>query len=241
MHDWRQLIGERVGNLRLCHEAQDEIVRELAAHFEQLYEDERQRGAGEHEALAAALGSVGNWGHFRREIRDAKETLMTTKPWKRQVLYPGMLALVLSGLVTWGFYALRVFFGIPAHEEYLWRTVWFGEATATVFLVPWLLTLPLVGATVAWWARRCGASPAQRLLAACFPAFLNIAIFIVGTMIASVVRMTQGRSLRLVIAGVMLYSLSWIATPAIAAMLGALPFCFGTGTPERGEQVGAAA
>lgn len=224
MHDWHRLIGQRLGNLRLCNEAQDDIVRELAAHFEEIYDDAQRQGVGAADAYAAALNSAGNWRQLRRGIRSAKETMMTTTPWRRQVLWPGMLALILSGLSTWLVYALRHSGLIALHEEYVWRVVWLREASATVFFVPWLIALPFIGAMTAWYARRNGASPAQRLLACSFPGLLNLALFTAGFLITLVLEIDHQVSFRVKIVAFLLYGFSWILCPAVAAMLGALPF-----------------
>jgi hypothetical protein len=224
MHDWQKLIGERLGNLRLCNEAQDDIVRELAAHFEEIHDDARRQGASEKDAYAAAMDSVGNWSRFRRNLRNAKETLMTTTPWKRTVLWPGMLALILSGLSSWLIYALR-HSGLSAmHSEYVWRVVWLGESSATVFYVPWLVALPFVGAITAWYARRNGASMSQRLLACAFPGLLNLALIVAALLLGTMLGIDRQVSGRVKFVGILLFGLSWILAPIVTAMLGALPF-----------------
>jgi hypothetical protein len=224
LQSWEQTVRRHLGKLHLCPETEGDVIRELASHFEQLYEEALESGASESDALAGAVHSVRHWARFRRDIRNAKETLMTTVPWKRHVLWPGMLALALSGLSESIVYATRFHSG---GNTRIWHVAWSGNHSAAVFYLPWLAALLFVGAVSAWFARRNGASASRRLLVATFPALLNLAIFLTLLVMVTVLRADGQVRLvdKLVSFGV--YMIPWVLTPAACGMIGALPFVLG--------------
>jgi hypothetical protein len=61
MPDWSALVRERVGSLNLLRTTEEEIVSELAAHLEDLYEAQIAGGMDESEAFERALDPA-TWG-----------------------------------------------------------------------------------------------------------------------------------------------------------------------------------
>ena len=69
MPDWTEIVKMRLGALGLDPERETEIIEELAAHLEDLYEGFRCQGIGEPEAFQRAAASVNDWPRLRRAIQ----------------------------------------------------------------------------------------------------------------------------------------------------------------------------
>ena len=72
MRDWNALVRERLSGRGLTDVQQDEVVAELAAHLEDLYEHERSLGATENGAISRALDEVADWRRLSRNISRSK-------------------------------------------------------------------------------------------------------------------------------------------------------------------------
>jgi hypothetical protein len=106
--------------------------------------------------------------------------------------------------------------GIPATSVYF-----LGDKPIMVSL-PWLAWLPLVGAVGAYWSRRAGGGWKERLLSALTPAismwaivqltFIGLSLFMDSVIVAA--------------EWMALFSLElgWVLAPAVALIIGALPF-----------------
>lgn len=224
MPDWEGLVQQRLGRLHLDPQVARDIVRELAGHLQDHYEAALAAGAPEPQAFSGALGQIGSGCTLARNIRNAREDMFTTTPFKRRVLWPGMVALVLSGLSFLFIYGL----GYKGHEK-MFNVVWFNESAAMVFYLPWLIALPFVGAVGAWLARRNGGTAAHRILAATSPALLNLGIFVVLFAVAVPVDLflRHATSFSLMLIAFCVYMVPWVITPAACGLLGAAPFLFG--------------
>jgi len=67
--DWMQLVRERLAASRSCGH---EVVAELAAHLEEVYEEALARGSSETEAMRIALQQVDDWQALSTEISRTK-------------------------------------------------------------------------------------------------------------------------------------------------------------------------
>jgi hypothetical protein len=72
MHDWRQLVRERLPPLALPGPREEEIREELAQQLEQVFEQALAAGASETEAAARALAQMGDWELLAAEIAGAE-------------------------------------------------------------------------------------------------------------------------------------------------------------------------
>ena len=230
MREWEMAVSERMIGLKLCAEARNDVVRELASHFEDIYDDARERGTGEQDARDEALGSVRDWRRFTRDVQHEKETFMTTTPFRRKVVYPGLIALVTACIPLW-ITSVMHHYG----SQYIFHVV--DARRYFVFNIPWLVSLLAAGAAGAWFSSRNGGSIAQRISAALFPAFLFL-VSILSAMAFSFVVVTIARilhigprtgdfrggtplewSLRII----MLLT-PWVFANAISCLVGAAPF-----------------
>jgi hypothetical protein len=86
----------------------------------------------------------------------------------------------------------------------------------------WLLALPPLGALGAWWSKRAGGGPWERVLAGVSPAspvaLLCLGVFPVAAVVDSHV------PLRMLLSSLGVALLNWSLIPGVALFLGALPF-----------------
>ncbi|HXZ28587.1 MAG TPA: hypothetical protein VEG08_11395, partial [Terriglobales bacterium] len=160
MPDWQVLLRARLGPLRLSPQMEDEVVAELAAHFEDECRERAEAGVPADEAVHSTLAQVPDWQRFRRDLQHSKEDPMNHRT--RALWLPGALTCLFSYLAQ----AMMVRAGLK--PEYVWRASEFGIA-GIAFYLPWFFPLPIVGALGAWWSRRAGGTLRERLLAALLP------------------------------------------------------------------------
>ncbi len=155
MPDWQKLVRQRLWGLALDASEKEEVHAELAAHLDETFESLRTKGLPEHEAMQQTLAQVADWQDLRRRIQTArtKEYIMNDRV--KQFWFPAMVTLLLS----MGLLMLIQIFGPK-----LWAVWWFGRsrwsfvAPSERVYVPWLLSLPLVGAFGTYFSHRAGAS-----------------------------------------------------------------------------------
>src|SRR5580700_11199555 len=99
MPDWSAWVREQVGSLNLPRVTEDEIVRELAAHLEDIYEEHIAGGMDESEALARTPGRT-SWRGLANDIesvkRKEKEKEEGMNRRTKQIWFPGLVTLALS-------------------------------------------------------------------------------------------------------------------------------------------------
>jgi len=156
MPDWQLLIGQRLAKLALGPGDRLEVIEELAAHLEELFADLLRQGFAEEAAAQLCLNEVKDWHTLRRKIQTArrKETVISNRV--TQFWLPGILTFALS----MSFLALAEIFGPP------WVLTW---GHAQLFCVPWLFSLPLVGAVGAYLSFRAGGSRRAIFFSIVFP------------------------------------------------------------------------
>lgn len=134
MPDWSAVVGERLLLLDLPAKERQEVVTELAAHFEDLYEEEMRKGLSEPEARENVTSELVRWRKLARDIHSAKlaEGIMNART--RQLWLPGLVSLATS------MFFLMILIQISMLPRYL------GRSPLQMVLLPWLALLPLCGA-----------------------------------------------------------------------------------------------
>lgn len=213
MRDWSVLVGQRLAGLALERQEKDEVIAELAAHLEETCEDSLSRGMAEEEAVQRALSQAGNWRDLRRKILSAKRREQVMEKRIRQLWIPGFLTLILSML----FLATFRKFGFQP------RLVGIGPS-AVLFYMPWLLSLPFVGALGAYISSRADGSRGTMLLASVFPAIALTFAFLFMFPFSATIELITGRPVDFShVATVLLKDgIGWIVLPAAALLLGGL-------------------
>lgn len=216
MRDDQELIRERLGKLGLGARRENEILRELEEHLEDHASALEARGVAKDTALREALDCVPNWPELRNEIVSA-ETEEATMNYRTKALWlPVLCALTMSH----GFLALMQIFGAPAHFYLLSL----GKSVHALceFIVPWLISQPVVGAIAAYWSRRAGGTLRYQLLAALAPSIALLGLFVLILPWAMIVEKPSAPLIRL--AAFLILTVTWVLLPAIPLLLGAAPF-----------------
>jgi len=95
MRDWKHLVSERLGRTKLPSEEREEVVEEIALHFEECYDELCEVGSPDPEGYT--LAQVPDWKALGRKIRRAKEGLMNKSI---RILVCGMLTGSLAAVVA---------------------------------------------------------------------------------------------------------------------------------------------
>lgn len=195
MPDWEKLVSGRLAQLALDERERQEVVAELAAHLEEIYEAFRQKGASHDDAIRGALLQVNDWNKLRQEIYVArtKENAMNVRTSRLWV--PSFVTLVASVITLVGFAFLGLKpgpFGSQAHHEIWWGHLVGGIASGPYMVneyTVWLMGLPLIGALGAGLSRRAGGTLRDIVISAVFPALAWLTIlFVVQSFAASLGR-----------------------------------------------------
>src|ERR1041385_8826542 len=96
MPDWGALIHAHLGSMNLPEATKEEVVTELAAHLQDIYEEKIAEGAGEGRALEFALEESANCRLLVKNIERAKrkEEIMNSRP--KQFCLPALVSLTAS-------------------------------------------------------------------------------------------------------------------------------------------------
>lgn len=150
----------------------------------------------------------------------------------QQLWIPGFLTLILSTLLLMAF---QEAFGVKP------RIVASGPS-AILFYVPWLVSLPFVGALGAYLSSRAGGSRRTVLLASMFPAVALATAFLLMFPIGMIVEWVTRNDLSFKEVAITLLSnwVGWIVVPGAALLAGGLivHLLFGRGLSSRGSAIG---
>jgi hypothetical protein len=139
-----------------------------------------------------------------------KESTMPSRV--KQFWIPGFLAFVLS----MGALALMQKFGPKP-----WVLVWSSHLPVSMLYIPWLLSLPLVGAIGAFLSHRAGGSQRAVLSSVVFP----VLPFLVATLVVLPVSLILDHFIahNIAPAALLMALLGWVLAPGVALLVGGLP------------------
>jgi hypothetical protein len=211
MPDWDALVRYRLDGLSLGLDERREVITELAAHLEETFEALSRQGVPEEAAKERTLSQVEDWQALRRKIQTArrKESIMSNRV--RQFWLPGFATLFLSTILL----ALTEIYGPKP-----WIMSW-GHPPVEMIYVPWLLTLPFVGAVGAYLSYRAGGSGRAIFLSTIFsalPFFASIVVILPVSLVFDHFIAHNIAPMALVLA-----LLGWVLIPAAALLAGGLP------------------
>jgi len=216
MPDNRELIQERLGKLGLGTRRDEEIVRELGEHLEDHAAALEALGVAQDAAAREALDSVSNWAEFREDLL-AAETEETIMNYRTKVFWlPALCALILSN----GLLALIQIFG-PLPRFY-WLSQDMSMRPYFTFIIPWLISQPVVGAVAAYWSRRAGGGLLHQLLAALAPAIALLGLFLVILPFSVIMEKHVSHDIQLT--GFLVLTVTWVLLPSLPLLVGAAPF-----------------
>jgi hypothetical protein len=181
MTDWQELVRQRLSGLALGAAEKDEVQAELASHLEDACEALRAEGLPETDAVQRALAQVPDWKDLQKKIVFAKQEGGLMQKRLQQLWIPGFLTLILSTFSlmtaqTCGFHA---------------PIFWSGPRPILLY-VPWLLSLPPLGALGAYLSSRAGGSLRTILLVSVFPVLALTTAFLLMFPIGLIIEKVTG-------------------------------------------------
>lgn len=208
MPDWISLVRERLHSLDLPENDRRQVINELAAHLEDLYEEQICNGLSQSEACERVMTEVDGWRPLAKDIQRAKLKEDMMNPRTKQLWLPSLVSLTTAMLSLMSLTLLGV-----------QPRLFYAHHAITTLYFPWLAVLPLCGAAGAYLSRRAGGELLVCLVSSLFPAATLFACFffilldsIFGT----------GRALTL--SSFLLFVWNWVFLPGAALLLGAAPF-----------------
>jgi hypothetical protein len=214
MPDWQELVRLHLSGLALDPSEKEEVHEELAAHLEESYEVFCRQGLPEKEAAHRTLEQVSDWQDLQRRIFVAKRRSHPMQKRVRQLWIPGFFTLILSTLLLMALQRLGFQPRIIS---------WSGPGTI-LFYVPWLLSLPVIGAVGACLSSRAGGSRGTMLFASAFPAVALTAAFLLMFPIGFVIQRIIGREVDFgsVATALLADGIGWLLVPGVALLAGGL-------------------
>lgn len=218
MHEWQQMVRERLGTLGIAPQLEEEVVAELASHLEDRCTSAVNKGMTEPAAIAKALEEVPDWIALNHEILAAKKEEPMNE--RTRILWlPGMTMLI-SAFILMSAVALVVG---DEDDVVRLRDALTHPSAAMFIFAAWLVMYGVFGAVGAHWSRRAGGSATTRLLAGIFPIALHLVIF-VAVFTATSLQVSPRTPEWLVPSFLLRVFLTFILLPGIAMAVGALPF-----------------
>ncbi len=206
MPDWKSLVRDRMPTLKLPAGAKEEVISELAAHLEEIYENALDLTQNEADALRLALQEVKDWRTLAARIHRAQSTGGPMNHRTKSFWIPALASITAASLSM----TLLQFAGV--RPALIWT-----KPVAMSFYWPWLGILPFCGALAAWLSRLAGGSTRARILASLGPVLWVLLGFI-----------TEPIELAIHGPGHLVYFAygvtNWIVIPGSCLLLGAAPF-----------------
>ena len=217
MPDWKELVQRQLAGLAVDVQDKADVHAELADHLEESYEILRAYGLSERAAAQQTHREVSDWRDLQDQISRAKNGGPPMKTRLHQVWIPGMSIFALSTAT------LILLQGSPFQDDVAWVSrahmiTRFGAS------LPWLLSLPCLGAFAAWLSSRAGGSRRTILIASVFPAPALGLAFLLMFPIGLAMEWVTGRHNDFGIVAVALLGnwVGWILVPGATLLVGGL-------------------
>jgi hypothetical protein len=213
MRDWEALVEQHLTGLALAPTERAEVIAELAAHLAETCEELRLQGMTEEEAARRTLSQVEDWRELSRLIQIArkKENRMANRV--KQFWLPSLLTLFLS----MGLLMLIQLFG-PSPLKVAMKSGWSLIAPTAMIYLPWLFSLPLIGAMGAYLSNRAGGSKRAMLSSVVFPVLPYTVFFFLALPAIAIFNDRLGHNFMFIALFVGL--LAWVVAPAAALLAG---------------------
>jgi hypothetical protein len=208
MPDWKSLIEQRLGKLKLTKSQREEVVNELAAHLEDLSEDENARDVREIESIVATHYESTDWPNLARKIHKSKRDNFALNSRSRAFWFPALVTLT----------AIQIFWTILISNSF--------HPLSSPATVPrpalFLAALPLFGAIGAYLSRRGGGNRIARIAAGIFPSLVIFAVMAVIFFASFVTGRAPFAGYQHLRGWILLLTSALV--PTLALLVGTLPF-----------------
>ncbi|PYT63561.1 MAG: hypothetical protein DMG42_36110, partial [Acidobacteria bacterium] len=205
MPDWQELLRQRLSGLALAAEERGDVHAELAAHLEESYEFLRTKGLPEQAAMQQTLAQVADWQDLRRRIQTARTKENSMNDRVKQLWLPGFVTFLLSMSLL----ALNEIFG---PKPFALMKV--GQLPMVLFYIPWLLSLPLVGALGAYLSHRAVGSQRAIFSSIVFPVLPFLASILLVLPVSLIFDRFIGHNPSPI--GLVMALLGWVLAPGVA-------------------------
>jgi hypothetical protein len=213
MRDWVALVEQHLSGLNLAPSEGAEVIAELAAHLEETCEESRRQGMTEEEAARRALSQVEDWQKLSKLIQVARKKENGMTDLVKQFWLPSLLTLFLS----MGLLMLIQLFG-PNPLKVAMKSGWSLIAPTAVIYLPWLFSLPMIGAMGAYLSSRAGGSKRAMLSSIIFPVLPYAVFFFLALPAMAIFNDRLGHNFMFIALFVGL--LAWVVAPAAALLTG---------------------
>jgi hypothetical protein len=215
MPDWTALVRSHLAGLVLEPKERSEVIEELAAHLEDACAELCEQGISEEACVRLALSQVTDWQDLSRgiQIAKSKENFMTGRV--KQFWFPALVTLLLS----MGLLMLIQVFG-PNPWLVSRKSGWSLVAPVAVIYLPWLLSLPVIGAMGAYLSNRAGGSRRAAMASIVFPVLPYLVFFLVAL---PVMAMFNDRLAHNIMFGALFVGIfAWVLAPGAALLAGGM-------------------
>jgi hypothetical protein len=215
MRDWQELVRRELAGLDLESHERADVIEELAAHLDDVYENLRKEGLSEEESFQRSLSEVKDWRNLRRKIQIARRKENVVPQRVTQFWLPSFVTLSLSMIVL-------SLIGIFVHAHRIEpRSGWSMMVPPATIYMRWLLSLILIGATGAFLSQRAGGSQRAVFFSIVFPVMPYLAFFLVELPVMLLFNDQLAHIIMLpaLFAGLV----AWVLIPGAALLAGGLP------------------
>jgi hypothetical protein len=216
MPDWQELVRQRLKGLALESEESAQIVEGLADHLEDQYQALLCDGISEKVAIDCVTEKIGDWRDLKSQIESSreKERLMTRRV--SQFWLPAFLTILLA----MSFLMIVEALGFEPWVSSAWGGPQ-GTVPVAVVYLPWLITLPFIGALGAYLTGRAGARGWTVFSSVIFPIVPYLAFCLIGLPTAAIL---DGHIAHNIILPAFFVGFGvWVLLPAVALLVGGMP------------------
>lgn len=216
MPDWQELVRQRLAGFELESDDSTEIVEELAGHLEDQYQSLLQDGVSEKSAIYCVLQNLDDNRDLKSKIESSREKELPMNSRVSQFWLPAFLTIFLA-------MSFLMFIEAVGFEPWVSAT-WGGPQgtlPAAVVYLPWLITLPFIGAFGAYLSGRAGARGWTVFSSVVFPTVPYLAFCLIGLPTAVILegRIAHNITLPAFFVGFGV----WVLLPAGALLAGGMP------------------
>jgi hypothetical protein len=216
MPDWIALVRHKLSDTRSDRQLSDDVLDEIAGHLEEKWESLRAQGIAEGEALKLTLLLVEDWDELCQKIHCTRSVENNMNPRTKQLWLPGFLTLFLA----MGLLALIQLFGPQPWTSQRRTGSWSLIAPMLVIYIPWLLSLPLVGALGAFLSARAGGAKRVVFASTVFPVLPYLGTFVIAFPVALIVDEHVAHNIMFTALLVGLFA--WVVAPGLALLAGGM-------------------
>ena len=216
MPDWQELVRQRLTGLALEENESAQIVEELGDHLEDQYQSLLQGGVSEKAAIECVLERIGDWRELKCKIESCRKKERPMNSRVSRFWLPAFLTILLA----MSFLMIVEALGFEPWVSSAWGGPQ-GTIPVAVVYLPWLITLPFVGALGAYLSGRAGARRWQIFSSVIFPTVPYLAFFVIGLPVALL--LGSGIAHNIIPSAFLVGFGAWVLLPAIALLAGGLP------------------